>query len=53
MAGIGPNDESVIRPRRIALMTLALLAPTCRYAATNFGQAKAGLPATVSGPSAP
>jgi hypothetical protein len=34
-------------------MTLALLVQTCRYAATNFGQAKAGLPVAVSGPAAP
>jgi hypothetical protein len=34
-------------------MTLALLAQTCRYAATNFGPAKAGLPAAVSGLAAP
>jgi hypothetical protein len=33
-------------------MTPALLVQTCRYAATNFGPAKAGLPA-VSGPAAP
>jgi hypothetical protein len=34
-------------------MTPALLAQTCRYTATNFGPAKAGLPAAASGPAGP
>jgi hypothetical protein len=34
-------------------MTLAILVQTCRYAATNFGPAKAGLPSAVCGLAAP